>query len=220
VKNKDGKLTWPEEHDFKQGKKRYKSDLLAATIIIDRFFAKERDVITELESEVADLEQQLDDKREEGSGEEGLLLEVIEGDGDKQKITAKGIKARLREIGSDSDYADEREAIEEHAALLDKHSDAKARLREAIDDLDDKIFAKYPQLKEGDIKKLVLDYKWFARLSTDVHAELERVSQTLTTRIRELAERYEVPLPKLVDHVNTLAGRVEQHLKKMGASWK
>ncbi len=34
--------------------------------------------------------------------------------------------------------------------------------------------------------------------------------------IRELAERYATPLPQLCDEVATLAGRVDEHLKKMG----
>jgi type I restriction enzyme M protein len=50
--------------------------------------------------------------------------------------------------------------------------------------------------------------------------DLERVSQTLTGRIRELAERYATPLPQLTDEVATLAARVEEHLAKMGASCK
>ena len=50
--------------------------------------------------------------------------------------------------------------------------------------------------------------------------ELDRVSQTLTGRIRQLAERYATPLPKLTDEVETLAARVEDHLKMMGAAWK
>lgn len=50
--------------------------------------------------------------------------------------------------------------------------------------------------------------------------ELERVSQTLTGRMRELAERYAAPLPQLIDEVATLAACVEKHLAKMGASWK
>ncbi len=53
-----------------------------------------------------------------------------------------------------------------------------------------------------------------------VQGELERVSQTLTSRIRELAERYVTPLPQLTEEVETLAARVEEHLVKMGASWK
>ena len=59
-----------------------------------------------------------------------------------------------------------------------------------------------------------------ARLSTAVQRELDRVSQTLTGRIRELAERYATPLPQLTDEVATLATRVAEHLKHMGASWE
>ena len=49
--------------------------------------------------------------------------------------------------------------------------------------------------------------------------ELDRVSLTLTGRIRELAERYATPLPKLIYDVEALAARVDEHLKQMGASW-
>ncbi len=45
-------------------------------------------------------------------------------------------------------------------------------------------------------------------------------ADTVTGRIRELAERYAAPLPKLSEEVDALAARVEDHLKKMGASWK
>jgi type I restriction enzyme M protein len=41
--------------------------------------------------------------------------------------------------------------------------------------------------------------------SGTVQGELDRVSQTLTGRIRELAERYATPLPKLTDEVATLS---------------
>lgn len=49
-----------------------------------------------------------------------------------------------------------------------------------------------------------------------VQGELDRVSQTLTGRIRHLADRYASPLPQLTDEVAVLAARVEAHLKKMG----
>ena len=35
-----------------------------------------------------------------------------------------------------------------------------------------------------------------------------------------MAERYAAPLPQLTDEVATLAARVEEHLKRMRASWK
>ena len=77
-------------------------------------------------------------------------------------------------------------------------------------------YRKYPALTETEIKTLVVDDKWMARLSATVQGELDRVSQTLTGRIRELAERYATRLPTLIDDVEALARRVDEHLQKMG----
>jgi type I restriction enzyme M protein len=66
----------------------------------------------------------------------------------------------------------------------------------------------------------VVDDKWLRTLAAAVQSELERVSQTLAGRIRQLAERYATPLPRLTDDVAVLAARVNGHLKKMGAVWK
>jgi type I restriction enzyme M protein len=220
VKNKDNKLTWPQPHDYLKGKRRFKSDLVPAPILVARYFTAERDAIEALDIQLATLEQKLDEMREENSGEEGLLAEVIEGEGDKQKIVAKAVKGRLKEIGKDPLYADERTALEAYSDLLEQQIQAKAKRKAAQEDLDKKIDSKYSKLTEGEIKALVVNDKWMARLSAVVQGELDRVSETLTGRIRELAERYATPMPKLTEEVETLAARVEGHLKKMGASLK
>ena len=75
---------------------------------------------------------------------------------------------------------------------------------------------KYAKLTEDEIKSLVVDDKWLATIAAAVQGELDRVSQTLTGRIRQLAERYASPLPQLTGEVATLAARVDGHLKKMG----
>jgi len=220
VKNKDNKLTWPEPHDYLKGKRRFKSDLVPAPILVARYFVAERDAIEALENQLAGLEQQLDEMREENSGEEGLLAEVIEGEGEKQKIAAKAVKARLKEIGEEPVYAEERAALQAHADLLEQETEAKAKRKAGQEDLDKKIDAKYPKLTEAEIKTLVVDDKWMARIAVAMHGELNRVSQTLTGRIRELAERYATPLPMLAEEADTLTARVEEHLKRMGAVWK
>ena len=83
-----------------------------------------------------------------------------------------------------------------------------------------KVAGKYGQLTEAEIQTLVVDDKWLAALAAAVQGELDRVSQTLTGRIRELAERYASPLPQIVDEVASLSARVDEHLMKMGAVWK
>jgi type I restriction enzyme M protein len=220
VKSKEGKLIWPEKEDFKKGKRRFKSDLVPAVLLIARYFAAEQEAIVACEAELAQIQQQLDETREEQSGEEGLLVEVIEGEGDKQKITGKALKARIKEIGKDADYAEERQAIEDYEALLDQQDDVKAQLKASKEDLEALLDAKYHTLSEDEIKTLVVNDKWLATIAAAVQSELDRVSQTLTSRIRQLSERYAIPLPQLTDEVAALAARVEGHLNKMGAVWK
>ncbi|MCM8663270.1 MAG: type I restriction endonuclease subunit M, partial [Candidatus Accumulibacter sp.] len=80
--------------------------------------------------------------------------------------------------------------------------------------------AQYAKLTEAEIKTLVVEDKWLTALATSVEGELDRVSQALTGRIRQLAERYATPLPRLAEEVETLAARVDEHLKKMGFVWQ
>ena len=219
VKDKNNKLAWPEPHDYARGKRRFKSDLVPAPILGAHYFVAERDAIEALDNQLATLEQQLNEMREENTGEEGLLVEVIEGEGDKQKIAAKAVKSRLKEIGKDPLYAEERAVLEAYAGLLGRQTEAKSERKAAQEDLDTKVDAKYPKLTEAEIKVLVVKDKWMAHLSAVVQGELDRVSRTLADRLRQLVDRYATPLPTLTEEVETLATRVDEHLKKMGASW-
>ena len=220
VKDKNNKFIWPEPHDYLKGRRRFKSDLVPAPILVARYFVAERSALEALDDRLAALEQQLDEMREENGGENGLLAEVIESEGDKRKITVKAVNARLKEIGSGLLHADERSALERNADLLKQQSGAKAKRKTAQEDLDEKIGAKYPKLTEAEVKTLVVDDKWMAHLSAALMSEIDHVSQTLTGRICQLAQRYATSLPKLTEKVEGLAARVDEHLKKMGAAWK
>jgi type I restriction enzyme M protein len=74
-------------------------------------------------------------------------------------------------------------------------------------------------LKEAEMKTLVVCHKWLFALDAAIHGEMDRISQTLTQRVKELAERYENPMPQMVNHVAELEGVVNQHFRKMGYSW-
>jgi type I restriction enzyme M protein len=208
-----------EHPDFTMGKQKFKSDLIPAALLIARYFSTEQATIEAIEIELGALEQQLDEIKEEQGVEGGLLEEVVDGEGDKRKISPKAVTTRLKEIAYDPDATEERKALESYAALLDKQADAKSRLKAAQDALEANIAAKYGKLTEAEIKTLVVDDKWLAQLAADVQSELDRVSQALTGRVRQLADRYATPLPQLTEDVKTLATRVDKHLKKMGAVW-
>ena len=112
---------------------------------------------------------------------------------------------------------DERKALNEYSALIEKGVVATRQIKDAQKALDAKVTVQYAKLSEDDIKKLVVEYKWLHTLEIAVQTELDRVSQALTGRIRQLAERYATPLPKLTEEAASLASRVDEHLKNMGA---
>jgi type I restriction enzyme M protein len=213
-KNKKSKA----KPDFALGKKKYTAELIPPALVIARYFAKEQAAIDTLEAQLAALAQQIEEMAEEHGGEGGLLEEACN---DKDKLTKASVAARLKEIGkTDPDTADERKALTEYLALSEKEATTSAKLGDAQDALIAQVAARYGQLTEAEIQTLVVDDKWLATLAAAVQGELDRVSQTLTGRIRQLAERYATPLPQLTDEVATLAARVDGHLKKMGAVWK
>ena len=69
------------------------------------------------------------------------------------------------------------------------------------------------------MKSLVVDDKWLATLDARIHGEMDRVSQQLTARVKELAERYEATLPDLTACVAGWEAKVNRHLERMGFSW-
>ena len=205
-----------EKPDFTVGKLKYKTELIPTALVIARYFATEQAAIEKLEAEVAVIEQAIEEMAEEHSGEEGLLEAARN---DKDKLTKASVAARLKDIKGDADVADERKVLNDYLALIEKEAATSAKVKDAQEALMAKVAAQYGKLTEDEIKRLVVDDKWLATLAAAVQGELDRVSQTITGRIRQLAERYATPLPKLTDEVKSLAARVDAHLKKMGARW-
>ena len=64
----------------------------------------------------------------------------------------------------------------------------------------------------------MVDDKWLTALAVAVQTELDRISQALTGRVKDLAERYAAPLPRLVAVVDALSAKVDAHLARMGQS--
>lgn len=163
------------------------------------------------------------------AGEEfEVLSDYVEAD-KEQKSASKRAKKLLADVEKRflarlkgdalAESLHELQAVVRYLDLLDKQTGLRAQIREAEAALDVLAYEQYPQLTEAEVKGLVIKDKWLTVLAAAVRSELDRVSQTLTGRIRELAARYETPLPELVDEVEALAAKVNGHLRAMGAEW-
>lgn len=188
-------------------------DLLPPELVVRRYYAAEAAAISELEAKRDAISREMEELDDEQGGEDGPLAE---GKTDKGKLTAASVKARLKVIKHERDADEERQALEQCLALIEREAGAGKKIKAAQKALDAKVLAHYAQLSEAELKTLMVDDKWLATLQTDVQTELDRVSQTLAGRIRQLAERYATSLPALNAEVEALATKVNAHLAKMG----
>ena len=186
-------------------------DLVPKNLIIARYFEKEQQAINDLEADIENLAAQLTELEEEHGGEEGVFSEL-------DKLSKTTVAARLKEIKNDNEAKDEIEALNRWQSIYNNQADAKKALKAAEVALDTKVYEKYPTLNEAEIKTLVVNDKWLTTLEAAFHGEMNRISQALTQRIKQLAERYETPVSLHVQNVADLEAEVNQHLTKMGFS--
>lgn len=191
--------------------------MIPPTLIIQEYFAKEQIAIDNLEAQAETLNAKMEELREEHGGEEGLLNNAID---DKGKISKGNLAKAIKELGKrNSDNAEEFDMLQVYKKLMDDEADTQTKIKAAKAELEKKVIAQYPKLSIGEIKNLVVEKKWMVNMEQLIRNEMDNISHRLTQRIKELADRYETPMPKLTNDMALLKSKVEDHLKKMNYKW-
>jgi type I restriction enzyme M protein len=220
----------------KQKDKGWACDLVPKSLIVVRYFTDQQQAISQLEAELENTAAQLSELEEEHGGEDGFFAEF-------DKINKPSVAARLKELQvstkvlrlavktvdtnrtsavAEAPAAYYRTAIGEEQVLTkwlelsNTETELKKQIKEAVAELDALAYAQYPKLSPSEIQTLIVDEKWLATLDRAIHGEMDRISQALTQRVKELAERYETPVPQISQRVAELEEKVNQHLAKMG----
>lgn len=227
----------------KQGKKIDKGwtcDLVPPALVVNRYFSADKKAIEQLEADKEAIAAQLTEMEEEHTVEDGYFAEF-------EKVNKNAVQKRLKELSETNKkkltiveehslMAAEPEAeygtvslplegrgevvvLEQYLKLSEDQAKLSTAIKQADEALDVKTLTRYSTLTEAEIKQLVVDDKWMASIERSVKTEMERISQRLTQRIKELAERYETPLPQQTTDVAELETKVTAHLKKMGFVW-
>ncbi len=203
-KNKNGKAV----------DKGWTCDILPKEIVINEFFKKEKEEIEELEAKSEDLERQMEELKEENSGEEGILEEVKN---EKVNITKKDLQLKIKELQANTvDFKEDLDILEKYLWLLDEQGKVKKQIKGKEKELDDKLLIKYAELTAEDVKRLVVEEKWLSRLEENINDELDNIILNLKTRIKELSERYAKILPQIEQEVKEYEKKVKEHIKVMG----
>jgi type I restriction enzyme M protein len=188
-------------------------DLVPKGLMVARYFAAEQGAIDAQQAELEAAIAQMEELEEEHGGDEGVF-------GELEKVSKATVAARLKEAkgfaGGEATAKAEEKVLKEWLKLSDRVAVLKKAIKDAEMVLDRAVEQRYPLLSGDEVKTLVVDDKWLARIGAAIGGEMDRVSQGLTSRVKVLAERYERPLPAMVDRVAELEEKVAAHLAKMG----
>ncbi|MDI3504607.1 MAG: type restriction enzyme protein, partial [Candidatus Cloacimonadota bacterium] len=192
-------------------------ELIPPELIIKKYFQSDQKAIDELQEQKEAVTGQMTELEEEQTEDSDFFEDART---EKGKLSKASINARIKTIKHDKDARDELKTLRVYLTLLEEEAEIKAKLRRAIQELETKVGKKYQSLSEDEIKTLLVEDKWLAAVIKEVQATLEIVSHRLSSRIKELAERYAQPLPEIETEVSDLTAKVEEHLKRMGFTWK
>lgn len=217
----DGWVATPRrvvEKDEKKGKvkdKGWACDLLPKELVVLECFSSEskklENLILELEkasSEKAELEELHGAETEDGYlGSMGKLGKTV-------------VSKRLKEVKKEEDSEEEVQVLNDWLAAYEKEQSLGKSVRDLEKSLDKLTYEKYSSLSPEEVRKMVVGSKWMPSVKKLIHEEVERVSQGLTSRVLELASRYDETLSKTLESLVEVSGKADQHLRKMGSTWK
>ncbi|MDM1410733.1 type I restriction-modification system subunit M [Myroides odoratimimus] len=228
-KGKDGKSKGDKEITGLAG---IEGRMITPNLLISVYFTAMQLAIQEQEAMIETAQARMTEIEEEQSSEEGLFADLEKVNATeigkllKQLKPVKKVKVAVEETygmvaESTASYGVQNnfEILEEYLLQDITIKGANAKIKKLNADLEKAVLAKYPALSESQIKELVLVHKWQAYLENAIQQEQERISQNLTKRIKELAERYATTLSSIDTAANDAAIKVKSHLEKMGCTW-
>ena len=183
--------------------------MISPQLIIENYLAKEQKALTDFETEVENIKASLQESEEENAVEEGLFEDL-------DKVNLTSVKALYKEKKKSILAKEEAQVFENYIALQEALAETNAFIKKQKTKIEKAVTEIYPTLSEKEIKHLVVEKKWLHNLENALHAETDRISQTLSQRIKELAERYRETLGELETQTQDYEAKVKQHLQKMG----
>lgn len=208
VKKKDGSTT--------DKMKSFEGKIIPKKLIIQEYFWEEQQAVIRFENERDEIIRLMDELKEEHSGEEGLLFEVINVKGN---ITKGDLKNRINEIKRNQEFNDELKILRRYEKLMISETTFNTAIKTAVADLDKVVFEQYGKLTLEEIKMMVVERKWCDTLIDLVEVIYNAISHQLANRILELGERYGETLPFIENETVEYETKVKGHLERMGFLW-
>ncbi|MDL2231054.1 type I restriction-modification system subunit M [Bacteroidales bacterium OttesenSCG-928-L19] len=208
-KGKDGKTAKDKTIEGLEG---IIGKIIPPQLLIDECLHNEWEAVIQFENKVESIKGELDELDPENELETTIFAEL-------DKVNLTSVKALLKEKKKSISSKEEIAVIENYIQLNEAIASINKLIKIEKTNIEKAVTELYPQLTEDEIKDLVINKKWMRYMQNCLQSEQERISQNLTQRVKELAERYAETLPQLETAVSDYESKVKSHLQKMGLQW-
>ncbi len=198
----------------KKGKevdKGWTCDLIPKALVIDKYLSEEKAALAELEAQLESTASEISSMIEEHAGEEGLLQDAAN---DKGSISKTNLKKFIKDLEEEEEET--LSLANSMMDLFDTEAELKKDIKSKTTELDKLTLAQFQKLTATEVRELVIHDKWLTTIQNNIQTEIDAISQRLTARIKELAERYANTLTELDAAVKDMEAKVAVHLEKMG----
>jgi type I restriction enzyme M protein len=185
-------------------------------LVINRFLSSEYQELVNIETELESIQAEIVSFEEEHAGDEGILTDATN---DKGTITKTTLTAFIKDIKSNPAEKETLSIANEFLKLINREAQLKKDQKEKVIELDTLTLKTFKELTEADVRTLVVEDKWLTNIQASIQNEIDAISQRLTGRVKQLAERYENTLIELDKETKILEDKVSAHLEKMGLVW-
>lgn len=200
----------------KEVDKGWTCDLIPKFLVVQKYLSSEQEALQDLNNELESVKAEIAQYEEEHAGEDGLLSDATN---DKGSLTKATLTKYVKDNKGNTAEKEGLTLAHELLKLLEKEADLKKKAKAKEVELDQLTLEQYGKLTEVEVRVLVVDDKWLSTIKATIQTEIDAISQRLTTRIKELGERYDTKLSELEHGLSEVENRVAEHLQKMGLVW-
>lgn len=196
-------------------------DLLPVQVVLDEFFKNESEEIEKKKAELDAFKSELNSfvednldafdfsEEDEDNGEDEDETEGI-------KIVEKDVNGQIKALEASRKDNDTLAVLKEWKSRNETRKKMDKALKELQAGLTANVLAKYAELPEPEVQRLVIDRKWLPAIESSFNSEMQNIAQRISSDVTAVAERYESTLPEISDKVSEYEGKVLASLKEMG----